>query len=223
MAWWAWMVAGILLTGMLLFVLSDVSLKVRFSRVQGDDSLTVEVKGLYGLVRYRYAVPTMNWTSDGLQVKTKNSNLRGEPAGEERKVNITRETVEQFFHKTKELLAYTLRLAEWARNVQARVVCTDIRWSTRVGLEDAADTAITVGVLWGLKTSALGFLFRHIRLEAKPELSIDPMFNRMHFSTEALCLMKIKAGYACYAGFLLVFRILRVKGGFRFWSKLLLR
>lgn len=218
---WAWVIAGILLAGMLLFAFSDIILRIRFARAEGDDELSVDVKGLYGLLCFRYAVPVLYWSEDGLRVKTERIDRnRGKLVNDET-TDITRDKVERYFRTAKETVAHTLRLVDWGKRVMAHIVCTEMRWSTKIGLGDAANTAITTGVLWGIKTSLLALVFRSIRLETKPALEIEPQFNRMHFSTKAHCLLKLKAGYALYAGVLLLFRILRVKGGLRFWRKLL--
>jgi hypothetical protein len=218
---WLWLIAGILVAGMLLFAFSDIRLKIRFSHTEGDEYLSVDARGLYGLLRYRYAVPIIYWSEEGLRIKKEKINRNGLQGDE--KLTINRDKVEDFFHRSKLLLSYTARLLEWTKGVMAHTVCTEISWVTRVGLGDAADTAITTGVVWGLKTSLLGYLFRYIRLEAKPALSVQPQFNRMQFSTEGVCVMKIKVGYALYAVFLLLNRILRVKGGLRTWRKLLFK
>ncbi|MEF3301862.1 DUF2953 domain-containing protein [Paenibacillus sp. GYB003] len=217
---WAWLIAGILVLGMLLFVFSDIAVRIRFSRKEGDDQITVDLKGALGLIRYRYAVPILYWNEDGLMVNSKAIGRSRNDLLAERKTTITREKVERFFRTTRELLAHTVELVEWTKSVLARVQCTDMRWVTRIGLGDAADTAITTGIVWGVKTSLLGFLFRHIRLETKPVLQVEPVFNSDHFSTEAVCDLKIKTAFALYALFRLTHRILRVKGGFRVWRKL---
>ncbi|MDF2717889.1 MAG: hypothetical protein K0R28_4814 [Paenibacillus sp.] len=221
---WLGLIAGILVAGMLLFAFSDMLLKVRFSHTEGDDHITLDVKGLYGLLRFRYVVPVLYWAENGLRLKTEIVNRNsGKGLMGDDNVTITRDKVEEFFQRTKQMLAYTAKLLEWTKGVLARTVCTEISWVTRVGLGDAADTAVTTGVVWGLKTSLLGFLFRYIRLEAKPVLSVQPQFNRMQFSTEGMFVLEIKAGYALYAVFMLLYRILRVKGGLKTWRKLLFK
>lgn len=221
---WLGLIAGVLVAGMLLFAFSDMLLKVRFSHTKGDDHITLDARGLYGLMRFRYVVPVLYWAENGLSLKTEIVNRNsGKGLMGDDNITITRDKVEDFFLKTRQMLAYTARLLEWTKGVLARTVCTEISWVTRVGLGDAADTAVTTGVVWGLKTSLLGFLFRYIRLEAKPVLSVQPQFNRMQFSTEGTCVLKIKVLYALYAVFMLLYRILRVKGGLKTWRKLLFK
>lgn len=214
-------IAGILVAGMLLFAFSSIRLKIRFAHREGDDEVTVDARGLYGLIRLRYSVPVIGWGEKGLILKTETINRIGERliAGDD--ITITREKIEQFVQRSKWLLAYTARFVEWTKAVMARTVCTELTWVSRIGLGDAADTAIATGVVWGLKTSLLGLLFRHIRLQARPSLSVQPQFNRMQFTTEGVCVLKLRVAYALYAIFLLLHRILRVKGGLKAWRKLL--
>ncbi|RKN84635.1 DUF2953 domain-containing protein [Paenibacillus ginsengarvi] len=220
---WAWLIAGILLTGMLLFVCSSIAVRLRVSRQAWNDEITIDVKGCYGLIRFRYSVPKLIWNENGLHVKTKTVNSNSKRTMNDQKVTITREKIEEYFHMAKELLAHTVQLTEWMRKVLARVVCKDLRWTTHIGLGDAADTAVTTGIVWGVKTSVVSYLFRHVRPETMPQLSVQPHFNSLKFVTEANVLFKIKTVYALYAGIVLIHRILKVKGGFRFWQKLLFR
>ncbi|PYI54994.1 DUF2953 domain-containing protein [Paenibacillus flagellatus] len=220
---WVWWIAGILVAGLLFFMISDVQMRFRFTRMEGDDQLWFDIRGLYGFVRFRFAVPVLVWRDGGLHLKSEKVDRKAKELLSGQHMNITRDEVELFFRRTRDLLTHTDRLIDWLKGVLARTTCTEISWTTRIGLGDAADTAVTTGIVWGIKTSVLGYLFRYIKLEAKPVLSVQPQFNRMQFSTAAVCTAKIKAGYALYAGILLVFRILRVKGGLKTWRKVLFK
>ncbi|MDF2660155.1 MAG: hypothetical protein K0Q94_2946 [Paenibacillus sp.] len=217
---WIWLVAGILVAGMLLFVFSDIHIRVRYSRVENDDTLAVDIRGMFGLLRLHYKVPLIEWEGRGFRLRLEQMNRKLNELLDEHKTVITREKIEQFFHKTKMLLAHTAELVEWTKSVLSRTVCTELSWVTRIGLGDAADTAVTTGVVWGIKTSILGYLLRFVRLEARPSLNVQPQFNRTMFSTEAVCKFKLKALYAVYAAFRLLVRILRAKGGLRTWRKI---
>lgn len=221
MMWIIW-IAGVLVMGTLLVVFSDIKLKIRFSRTEHDDAIETDVRALYGLIRFRYAVPIIYW-QDGLRLKREQVNRNDKQLLKDDTITIDREQIERYFLKVKMVLANTARLVEWTKGVMAKTVCTDLTWITRVGVGDAADTAITTGAVWGLKSSLLGFMSRYVRLKAQPVLSVQPQFNRMLFNTEAECRLKIKAGFAIVAGFILLRRILQVKGGLSKWRKLLFK
>lgn len=217
---WIWLVAGILVMGMLLFVFSDIHIRIRYSRVEGDDTLAVDIRGMFGLLRLHYKIPFIVWEGNGFSLRMEQMNRKLNELLDEHKTVITREKIEQFFNKTKIVLAHTAELVDWTKSVLSRTVCTELSWVTRIGLGDAADTAVTTGVVWGIKTSILSYLLRFVRLESRPSLSVQPQFNRMQFSTEAVCKLKLKALFAVYAAFRLLVQILRVKGGLRTWRNI---
>ncbi|MDF2720553.1 MAG: hypothetical protein K0Q59_228 [Paenibacillus sp.] len=219
---WIIAIAGVLVAGALFVVCSDISVRFRFSRQNTDDTITADIRALYGLIRYRYDVPMLYW-DDGLRLKRERINSNRKKLLTDETVTIDRELVENYFRRLKLFLANTAKLVEWTKGVMSRTVCTEISWVTRVGLHDAADTAITTGAVWGLKTSLVGYMTRYMRFEAKPALSVQPQFNRTMFATEAVFRVKIKAVYAMLAMMILLRRILQVKGGLSEWRKLLFK
>jgi len=223
MDWIWWSIAGILVAGMLFLFGSNIQLRIRFTRLEGDDHLTFDVRGLYGLIRLRFAVPMIVWDEHGINLTAKTINRLNRELLSGQNMSITRDKIEQFFRRMKELLAHTYEMFRWTRGLLSRIECTELSWVTRIGLDDAADTAITVGVVWGLKTSLLAFLFRYIRLAAVPSLSVQPQFNRVFFSTEAVCTARMKVFYALYAFVMLLYRIMGSEGGLRTWRKAMFR
>nr|WP_275983789.1 DUF2953 domain-containing protein [Paenibacillus hamazuiensis] len=137
--------------------------------------------------------------------------------------HVTAEKIKQAFRNLKELVRYTFQLNEWLKGVLAHVKCTKLRWETRLGVGDAADTAVTTGVVWGLKSSLLGFVFQYLQLRTKPQIAVIPQFNETHFSTNALWVAKIRMWHAACAGVMLLYRIMKVKGGPQKWQHILFK
>jgi len=74
-------------------------------------------------------------------------------------------------------------------------------------------------MLWGLKSSLLAYIFKYIRLDTKPVIQVSPQFNTIHFSTHAASTFHIRVYNIFQAGFLLLLRVIKIKGGLRIWHK----
>ncbi|MNJ79033.1 hypothetical protein D3C77_769310 [compost metagenome] len=58
----------------------------------------------------------------------------------------------------------------------------------------------------------------YISLKQRPKLFVVPVFGKPPlFATEIECNGEIRCGYAMYAGFVLIVRVLKVKGGLKKW------
>jgi hypothetical protein len=224
MTWWGW----VLLSGIaVLFVLasSTVSFQVYYSRVKDNDRFYIFIKGIFGLVRYRYEVPLIKFKGlqKGILVKEEHVNESGDRLIAEDSQQIDKEKVLNYYRKAKEMLQYTFQMKDWFLDTLTKVTCTELTWSTRIGLGDAPETAITTGIIWTLKSSALTYLFQHIKRCTKPRIQVIPHYAQAHFSTEVSCIAKIRLGHAMLAGLLLAIRILKVKGGIKAWQSILFK
>ncbi|MEI0738444.1 hypothetical protein VQ056_20395 [Paenibacillus sp. JTLBN-2024] len=58
-------------------------------------------------------------------------------------------------------------------------------------------------------------------MKSHPDLHVIPEFSdEMSFSTEFYCVSRLSFGYAMYASFILMSRILQVEGGLKRWFRL---
>lgn len=220
-AWWA--AGGALLLWMLLA--SWIRVLISFTRLDGNDELTVDAHALFGLVKLRYTIPIMRLRSlqEGLELKTERVDKNENEMNSEREHAVTLHKIRQAFANARLLLEHCFQFNEWLRGVVSRVRCTSLVWNTAVGLSDAAQTAIATGVLWSLKTSLLSWLLRRLRLETQPRLKVMPAFNQWQFTTELLCKLQIRLGTVLFAGFRLLVRIAKTKGGIKTWQRVLFR
>jgi hypothetical protein len=107
------------------------------------------------------------------------------------------------------------------KDTAGHLECTQFRWQTRIGLGDAPETAITTGIVWGLKSSLLGLTLPHIDLKTKPFVQVAPQYNSQHFSTDLLCKLQIRVFYLVQAAFRLLPRIWKAKGSWKSWQHIL--
>lgn len=213
-----------------LFVLAALALAdvarvdFRFSRDGEDDQLSVRFRVLYGLVRYKLEVPVITFRLfEGLVMEEKLGNANQKKKLNSSKKKIGRREVLRSWRTYQLLLGHTLGFGDWLRRVLRQIRCGQLRWSTAVGAGSAPETAIAVGAVWAVKMSALGALLSLIRLEAQPEVAVQPDFQTATFKTSLQCQFKVRLGFIVYAAWLLVVRIVKVKGGVQTWRRILMK
>jgi hypothetical protein len=110
---------------------------------------------------------------------------------------------------------------EWLKHTLSRMECTQLNWITRVGMGDATHTAIATGVIWGLKTSSLGFIMHLVQVKTKPLVQVVPQYIQEHFSTDFNGAAGIRSTYIVWAGIELAWRVIKIKGGLRTWYRVM--
>jgi len=221
---WPWIVGAL---AVLLFVIASSSIQCRFTvlRNHNDDEVIIDLHTLYGLVKQRIAIPVIKFLNlqDGLNLKSEVVNKQNDHLETGMKERITGEKIKRAFENVRILLANCFHFHSWMLKTLSHVRCTRFYWKTNIGVGDAAETAMTVGMVWGLKSSLLGFLFRFIRLETKPVLNVVPQYNALAFSSEVQVLLKIRVWHVITAIIQLLIRILKVKGGLKSWRRVLFK
>lgn len=213
-------IAIALIAVLLVVVLSSfIQAQFRVERIMENDELAIYVKALFGLVKFRFRVPMIRYRGlvTGVEVKMETTNVPTLPK------RITPKSVMRAFENALELIKHTVNWTKWVKRTLARIHCTKLHWRTDVGFGDAAETAITTGLVWSLKSSILGVIFRWVRLETKPELAVQPSYNLPQFSTNLDCIVKIRLANAMVAGLLLILSVFRAKGGLRTWQNILFK
>lgn len=221
---WFWLAFGIVLAAVAA-CFSLLQFQIHFRHEAKNNDFSVSVKGLWGLIRYTYKAPKINFFSidDGVLVKTEQDWGNGQAPGTDSKKRITLSKVRESFNMSRTLMAHFFQFSKWLTQTLAHVRCTRLYWNTRLGFGDAPDTAIGTGVVWGLKTSLLGYAFKFIRLDTKPTLNVVPQYHENLFTTEIKCLLQIRLGYALAAGLFFLIRIMKVKGGIKTWQRVLFK
>jgi hypothetical protein len=216
---WFWLVLLVICLIVLVILLSYIRSDVHFSRVSDNDQLSIVVKALFGLIRYRFDVPIIqfqNW-SKGVMVKAETVNTKSSKLIAEKKHHIDKDRVVNLYERFKVILEHTVKLFDWVKETLCRVECTKLVWTTRVGVGDAPETAITTGMVWAIKSSMLGFIMKYVQVHTKPLISVFPEYNRTQFSTELKAATRIRVVFVIWAGIRLLMQIIKVKGGIKAW------
>lgn len=226
--WLAILLALLLLVVLLLLLVlaSSIHFHFRLCRLGKDDRIELDIKALFGLVKFHYELPALVYESleQGIKVKLEKSGIAPVKVDSDKEEQIDKESVSEWLKNFRTALKATRGLRQWLIQTVSHVQITRLDWSTDFSLGDAAHTATAAGALWGMKWTIAGWISRYVRLLHSPRMFVAPVFrDEMCFATEAVCTGKLSAGYACYAGLLLLRRAARVEGGLGRWKELLSR
>lgn len=219
MSWLWYVLIAIILIG-LIILFSEIHIEVVLRRVGQNDLFRVKLRAIFGLVKYRYEIPVIRWNSifSGVTIKKEEKlDIEKQEFKNEMTSKVNRRTIVKSFEHLQQLVMHTVGLYTWLVNVMGKMKCTELVWVTRIGLGEAADTAVTTGLIWSIKCSLTGFIFQYVRLAQTPQLSVVPLFNEEHFSMDLQGKIKLRVSAALMAGIHLLVRILRVKGGLKVW------
>ncbi|MBY0160403.1 DUF2953 domain-containing protein [Cytobacillus firmus] len=220
---WIFLTVGlvVLLIVMLIVVLSSkVTIKLDVVLRKNEYKVLAEMKMLFGWITRRYEIP-FHLANGGIEFKPENREGQGNPDSDETKAPSSR-TVR--FRDYGRAVFATKGFKKWVKQTMAAVHLMDVRWSTRIALEHAADTAVATGLLHAVKHTIMGWMSYRLIMEELPEIKVVPVFNGPpQISTELCCIAKISCGKAMYAGLVLIVRVLKVKGGVRSWQNTLFK
>ncbi|OMF35204.1 hypothetical protein BK133_10855 [Paenibacillus sp. FSL H8-0548] len=203
---------------------SEVVIKGHLRRVGSDDDAELNIKALFGLIRYRYKVPIIQFTGTSVQLKEQVSKTNaGLNTWQQFNEDIDAERVANYIDKFKSLLQMTRDLTGWARKTLTKIRLLEWNWTTSVGTGDAMWTAMATGAVWSVKTSIIGLLSQMVKLKAEPKMNVQPIYQCPAFQTEWSCIAQIRFGYAILAGLQLLVRMRKMKGGVKAWQNILFK
>jgi hypothetical protein len=205
----------------ILVMLSHLHLQFYFSRVKENDHFAVKAKVFGGLISYCLEVPYEQYKGicGGILVKLGFIRIPEKHLHHKKKKPFTLERIVDMYHRAKRLLTHVVDITGWLRHTLTYVKCTELRWETRLGIGDAAQTAMAVGALWAVKSSLFGYVFQYVHLDAKPNVSIQPQYkNEAEFSMEFSCHAKIRIGLLLFSSLQLLWRIMKTEDGLKNWQ-----
>lgn len=220
--WWIWALVVICLVGLLILI-SKIETTVTIKRVGENDHISVWFRALYGIVSYHYEVPMIRFKGvwEGFTYKSEHSELLGAQRVEDNDLPMVR--IREGLEDAVTVLKHTYGMLDWIKAMLRHVSCTRLQWNTHIGTQDAAETAISTGGVWAVKSWLLGYIFRYVRLETEPSISVNPQYNRKIFATEAKFTCTISTGVVLYSGLRLFMRVRKEEGGFQVWKRIFLK
>lgn len=223
MFWW---IAALLAAAIVMVLFSDVRLRFRYLREGHNDEMEAEMTGLFGLVRLRRKVRTLElqpWLK-GLRLRLERGGRKiRQEEGEAPELHYSRNDFRRFVRQARLLVRHMNDFKEFIAGTLQHVQVHDWQWTTRLGTGDAAETGVACGAVWGLKCAAAGAVGRWVALHSVPRIHVAPVFDAPHFRTELFFLARIRIFRLIASGVMLLIRVARRKGGLAVWARVLLR
>src|SRR5665647_574795 len=169
-------VTGVIVVGLLIVFTSPIKCEFLLTREGKDDQVSIKAKYLFGLIRKEIAIPIIQFNNfiDGIELEADYIDTKEKQLVNVKEENITTRSIKESFDNVLTLLKNCFRFHEWLVGTLSHVECTQFRWKTEVGLGDAPETAVATGMIWGLKSSMLGFIARYIKLNIRPVVHVMP-------------------------------------------------
>lgn len=205
MEWVVWSF-GIFIALIIVFALFMIRIELYYRRHGEDDALRITISTLAGLIRIKRQFPVLKLDADQLSVETKETNRQPFTLGRsQKKRRMTVEKLLQLQQKVQYWKKRIIDLLQIIKGFLARVRCEQLMWRSTVGTGDAAAAGTLTGVVWGIKTSTLGWATRYLKMKTVPELDVTPDFNHPRLDTHFRCIVKFRLGDAIVAGIRLFF------------------
>ncbi|HBF36191.1 MAG TPA: hypothetical protein DDW50_02600 [Firmicutes bacterium] len=215
-----------------MFFFLPVQFRISYQKIAWDDTLVLEMSFLHGLLKRRRLVSLLQLTPKGIKKQQKNS---GRWFFFRRILRQKMTTPYQgnssnwrgFFQRYQQyglgmtMLTYFLpaKYHRWlfvVEDLEHRGHFTKFTWITRIGTGNPVSTATIYGVLWGVKSSLLSYLYRKEKLVGTPDIQVIPDFQTTRLDLNFDCIFKVKLGYIIIAAFVAHFRHRMMKGGIGF-------
>ncbi|GKU81571.1 DUF2953 domain-containing protein [Niallia sp. NCCP-28] len=212
------LIIGIILFSLLLLLfflllVTKSTIHIRYYHKKDSDDLTIEVKLLFGLIRYKKKIPLIKIddNSPTIVVKEETKINESQEAGTKKTKQFSAEDLVATLENAKEILWHVVGFHRIIRSFLSKVTIKNIEWSSIVGLGDAAHTGAVSGALWAVKGGIIGIISQYMRMQNMPKINIYPQFQRVASETLFTCMFQFRIGHAMFAGI----KIIKFwKGGF---------
>ncbi|KJF28171.1 DUF2953 domain-containing protein [Clostridium aceticum] len=196
---------------MLLFL--DLKIEVRFIREGENDELNITISILKGLLKYKTTIPFIDFLNNGRNIITANIYKKAKVSNTNA-IEDEKEEKEFNYDEIKIIIKkghyYYKKYCEVLHYIHKRITINKVLWKTNIGLEDAADTAIISGILWGIKSNLMTLLKRKLRPQ-RIYIDVVPCYVSKKFGVIFDCIVTLKIGYIIIAGIKLLST--KIKGG----------
>jgi len=211
-----WLAAAITITVLVLvtILLSPVTVEIKYTYYELNNPLTgtpqeyvpdrgVRFSLLWGLINLRLKLSYFKLAHQAftpvLKLRAKFSKGSGPVLAREKTRLTTRRAIELYrraikiYRATKPAYRYML----------SRTTLHHFKWSTGLGLPEAGQTGMAVGLLWIIKGNTTSFLYRMLdRCAPGPELEVVPVFDGQLLRVNFDCIFSLRSGHIIYTGLL---------------------
>lgn len=202
---------------MTLVFFSYMKVHFKYFRVGEDDTVSLEFL-LLGFINYKLEVPVIIFQQklSGIYLKTRTELETGgeyskELMGRQGEHTITsiKEAVE-LYHRW---CPFMKAIREDIEYLLEHLILERFIWKLKIGTGDAAATGIITGFAWSIMGGLTSLFYKMVAPgRPKPELQVEPNFNKEIFSTAFDCIFKIRIGNIMITGIKILYKKVKRRG-----------
>ena len=186
---------------LLLILLPFLKMKIhiKYSHNGKNDDLFIQFKTVFGLIKYTINVPVIAIDDESASIAFEDK----EDSAITHKERKQKFTVNEFIddiRKLERFLKHVLGFHIILRKFLKKTKITDFNWKTDIGVEDAALTGSTSGLVWMIKGNTIGILANYTQFVGKPDIYVTPHFQQLILKTSFSCMVSFRIGHAIFAG-----------------------
>ncbi|OZT12338.1 hypothetical protein CHN50_12640 [Priestia aryabhattai] len=203
MIWVSWVIA-ILLVLVFIVMVTKITVYIDLRHAKDNDYYRVTFMAWFKLIRYTYEIPVVKVQKDSKTLLVEEKSGAGENTNKDKWKDYSVEDGLNLLEDAKQFLEHVVGFHTIFQKFLNRVAVKNLKWHTRVGLGDAALSAILVGVVWSAKSGVVHLLDRYMRLKNPPTMTVVPVFQQMWSETIFQCIISFRLGQAILVGLRLV-------------------
>lgn len=198
----------VLMIVVLFMIMTKVKVKIRFQHVHRNDKFVITYSAWFGLIHYTMNVPVIHMDADSAAVEVKEKTGTSDEAKTEKNKRFTPEDFIKSLKNVKNIVEHVVNFHKIIRHFLKKVQVKQFEWHSKVGIGDAAETAVVVGGCWAIKGSIIGLLTNYLSFSKMPTYLITPDFQNKKIETIFSCILYFRIGQAIVTGIKL----------FRYWK-----
>lgn len=201
--WVSWIIA-ILLVLVFIVIVTKITVYIDLRHAKDNDYYRVTFMAWFKLIRYTYEIPVVKVQKDSNTLLVEEKSGAGENTNKDKWKDYSMEDGLNLLEDVKQFLEHVVGLHTIIRKFLSHIAVRNLKWHTRVGLGDAALSAILVGVVWSAKSGFVHLLDQYMRLKDPPRMTVVPAFQKMWSETIFQCIISFRLGQAILVGLRLV-------------------
>jgi hypothetical protein len=210
---WVW--TSLLIAGSFCVLIGflPVQIELQYARNKERDKLRLRFSIFFGLLRYTIEFPLFDLVANAnqqFQIKATAKSGIGDQAAKH--LPIITIAVDQIRRALKIQYQFMDRLHNffpYMRQFSKTFRVQQLKWSTEIGVGDAALTGTAAGLVWSVKGTVVGLVSHLLTMQTKPVMFVRPMFLKTGFETRIDCIIRFWVGQAIFEGIKLVIYLLR--------------
>ncbi|WP_071393832.1 DUF2953 domain-containing protein [Bacillus tuaregi] len=199
---WILVFCLVILLLFIIIIVTKLRVIISYFHAQDDDSLKIEFKALFGLIKYKLDIPVIKIDDDSAAIVTKEKLKSGkeEKTKKEGHRKMTPDDLIKSYYDFKMLLEHVVSLHKIIRRFLKKVKIIEFEWNTLLGTGDAALTGMLTGAAWSIKGAIIGIISSYFKLQVMPQMNVQPHFQMAVTQTSFKCMLQFRIGHAMVAG-----------------------